>query len=163
MNLINDGELLAGSTWVVGYKPTDEDSVKIKGGLWLNEVGMEDTKEETTMIDLSGCKLGDELLTEYEFVVVVIAISEASRTEVCCRFPDGGIALFDIDGKRSDHAKDPIISKHEPRHWLKDLPDADLFCTDINYIFATSDGYWFCYTKLDETHWCSHHLKVQVE
>jgi len=36
-----------------------------------------------------------------------------------------------------------LIKRHEPRYWLKDLPDADLFTYD--WIACDSDGTWFYY------------------
>jgi len=51
--VLDDGMSIVGSTWVVGYKLTGRNSVQNKGGLWLNEVGMEYTKKEMMMIDLT--------------------------------------------------------------------------------------------------------------
>jgi len=113
--VLDDGMSIVGSTWVVGYKPTGRNSVQNKGGLWLNEVGMEYTKKEMMMIDLNNAVVGDEFETKDNQPCVVVARTDYN---VCFELLDGADLLFTTgeDGvpELARYKNLAIKSKHEP-------------------------------------------------
>ena len=36
-----------------------------------------------------------------------------------------------------------IVAKHDPHHWLKDMPDADLFKIQDGYLVLEARGTWY--------------------
>jgi hypothetical protein len=153
-NLKDVGLSIVGSTWLVGYSPTSEDSVKIKGGLWLNEVGMEDTKKETTMVELSAAKVNDKFnyvsnigdspdfgKERSNQVMKVVFVGKDDRV---MQTDAGGLHVFNHNCKSSECGTWKITAKHEPRWWLKDLPDASFFeFYDTYEIRCESNGFWW--------------------
>jgi len=141
MNLLNDGEFLAGSKWVVGYSPTSKDSVQAVGGLWLNEVGTEDTKKEMMMIDLRGAKVGDYLNANSGGIYKVVMFGLVNLIVKLKGSDSAPYATCTMDGYIDE--KICIVSKHDRRWWLKDLPDADIFNDGWLAIQADEGWYWF--------------------
>ena len=76
------------------------------------------------MIDLTGAKVGEQyVIGSGEVMTVLIKTVDAivlGNDELSCMVDFGG---------ETQHANSSmsVIRKHEPRHWLKDLPSADLF------------------------------------
>jgi hypothetical protein len=62
--LLDDGFLsIVGTVWEVGHRPTGKNSVRMKGGLWRNEIGMEDTISELEWLSINETNWkGDEFL-----------------------------------------------------------------------------------------------------
>ncbi len=89
-------------------------------------------------IDLTCAKIGDKFNTDGEFTVGLVHKS-ADDTRFCLE-QDGSLFILLRDGS-SKHLN--ITSKHDPRPWLKDLPDADLFHGDVEFIHCIQ-GDW-CY------------------
>ncbi len=74
------------------------------------------------MIDLSNAKVGDKFETRNGHAATIIAKAHNNN---CLAFSDGSLMLCRNDGTIATSGS-IIISKHEPRQWLKDMPDADL-------------------------------------
>jgi len=95
-------------------------------------------KKETQMIDLSTAVIGDEYKTECADIVTVKYLN---HTYACCEYNNKVLSVFMLDGTNVINGSASLVSKHDPRHWLKDLPDADLFEGDI-YLYNSSGGNW---------------------
>ena len=120
---------------VTGY----DDALKL-----AQEIYEGHNKKETKMIDLNHCKIDDKFVTARGLVMTVFAFGHNS---VVMRDEEGQFNVFDIDsgcvitfktGPQYD-----IVSKHDPRPWLKDLPDAGLFEDGWLAIHADEGWYWF--------------------
>lgn len=114
-----------------------------------------DNKKETKMIDLSTAEVGDELVCSDGDIHEVKYIGAAAL----CTIKDGDLYLFWLNGVSAERSypKDFVIeSKHEPRHWLKDLPDAKRL--NDGYFACDSDGSWYFHSdepELTESQWSS--------
>ena len=97
------------------------------------------------MIDLTGVKVGEKYLTEDNQECSVVAIGHYT---VCFNLTVVDfLFVTNDDGKPSEThngCKELTIKcKVDPRPWLKDLPDADLFSDDVDYILCTERGWEF--------------------
>ena len=89
------------------------------------------------MQDLKSAKLKDNFLLrsgERVEIVMIDGNDYVVKSEV------NGLMMMDISGAASNSLND-IVSKHEPRPWLKLLPDADIFEDDI-YLYCSFSGRW---------------------
>ena len=107
------------------------------------KIGGVTVKKETKMIDLSDSKVGDEFNCRNHNVhkLVYVGIGEY------CFNGAGGLHVVSADGKSTELI---LVSKHDPRHWLKDLPDAGLFADDVNHIAANCQSLWYWYTGVSQ-------------
>ena len=101
------------------------------------------------MIDLSTAVVGDKFLDDNDNVVeIVIVDHETGRYIGKGAGVIGGRTFYGVyykNGYNDINDAVGLVSKHEPRHWLKDLPDADLFIDDITHIAGTRGGEWQAY------------------
>lgn len=100
----------------------------------LPDAVMDKAKEkETKMIDLNGVKVGDSLVLRNSEVVNVLITHEESDQMVVGN--EKAICICDMTtGAGSECSEYDIVSKHEPRHWLKDLPDVGLFNDEVKFL-----------------------------
>jgi hypothetical protein len=105
------------------------------------------SKKETKMttIDLSTAVAGNKFNTDGAFPVELVHKS-ADNTMFCLEH-NGSLFILLRDGS-SKHLN--ITSKHEPRHWLGQLPDADLFLDDVDFIHCDSNSDWLSASGNDE-------------
>jgi hypothetical protein len=104
-------------------------------------------KKETKMIDLRTAKVGDEFVDKNSNIVeLVIADHSVSRYVGKGVGACGGKVFYGIytnEGCNVDQRSCGLASKHEPRHWLKDLPNTDLFSLyKANYIYCDKTFGW---------------------
>ncbi len=93
------------------------------------------------MIDLTGAKVGEKFMLSGEQEVAVLAVNEA---QVVFSNDEGFYLNSAITGKSAEGVPEfDVVGKHDPRPWLKDLPDADLFSDDVDYILCTERGWEF--------------------
>ena len=97
------------------------------------------------MIDLTGAKVGDKfVLTNGLEAELILRTSDAL---ILNSF--GGITVMVDNQGESQHSNSglSIKSKLDPRPWLKDLPDADLFSELVDYLYydAGFDGWGYGY------------------
>jgi hypothetical protein len=89
-------------------------------------------------IDLSTAVVGDNfdsLNERYELLMK----SEKDYVIKGC-----GARLYIVNRHGSSYEPDAVklVSKHDPRHWLGQLPDADLFVSDIKYLACSKENGW---------------------
>jgi hypothetical protein len=112
--------------------------------------------KETKMIDLSTAVVGDKFVLNNGKVVSFFA---RTKMNSICEMEGGYAILYEHDGKFDEGVEHGeaseswrIVAKHDPRHWLKDLPDADLFDEDMDYLdFCGNVNHWRC-TDIDGTY-----------
>ena len=97
-------------------------------------------------IDLSTAEVGDNfdsLNERYELLMK----SEKDYVIKGC-----GARLYIVNRHGSSYEPDAVklVSKHDPRHWLGQLPDADLFLDDVGYIYCDSNSEWLSASGNDE-------------
>ena len=95
-------------------------------------------------IDLSTAAVEDKLVDSDGAIHTIKIIGNG---EVCTAM-DGDFYLFSFSGATSECNEDSsieLVEKHEPRHWLKDLPDADLFTEEVEFLASDSDSVWWGY------------------
>jgi len=73
----------------------------------------------------------------------VYKIQLCTDSDVAVTDNDGHIFVCDYDGVFENAITNQLIKRHEPRYWLKDLPDADLFTYD--WIACDENGEWYNY------------------
>lgn len=110
------------------------------------------------MIDLSGAKVGDEYTTEDGQSCVIVIRKE---NDICFELLDGADLLFITNPygvpcvANYHHLR--IRAKNDPRHWLKDLPDADLFHNDLTWVechWKNKGNFWFASCKgIEAEYW----------
>ena len=110
---------------------------------FLSEFRITDKKEENEMMDLNGSKVGDKFNCDNGHRPELVFILGDNY----CLSLNGELFLYKADGKLIQHVSENgehLVSKHEPRHWLKDLPDADLFeLYGSEYISCAKTGDWY--------------------
>jgi len=101
-------------------------------------------KEETT--SLINAKRGEQFVLNNDEVVTFFARTKMSSI---CQLGNGYAMLYTHDGEFDEYvASDDdadnwnIKSKHDPRHWLKHLPDADLFHESFTHLACDRNGQW---------------------
>lgn len=106
-------------------------------------------KKEPKMIDLSTAVVGDKFLLNNGNIVSFFA---RTKMNSICELETGHAMLYEHNGKFDEsvecgNSKDEwdIVSKHDSRHWLKDLPDADLFSEDVEFLASDNDSVWWGY------------------
>ena len=100
------------------------------------------------MIDLSTAVVGDKFKLRCGDTAELIGVND-KKTEFMLKDNDG-FHINDISGISllAECGGCNIISKHDPRHWLKDLPDADLFTGE--WIAVENNGEnsdWYSFAK----------------
>lgn len=105
-------------------------------------------------IDLTGAKVGEKFLDGIGQTLEMVMISENKyETDYLAKFDKTGeLLLLGKDGKVKALEHCYLAAKRDPRPWLKDLPDADLFSDDVYYIHCTAEGWEF---KLFSSGLCS--------
>ena len=97
------------------------------------------------MIDLSSAKVGDKFVDSNRNIVeIMIADNGCDRYVAKGLGVTGGkvfYVVYDNDGVNLNDDCCDIIAKHDPRPWLKDLPNADLFEDDI-YLYCSASNQW---------------------
>ena len=133
--------------------------IKMKNVDWS---GLKKLKE-TKMIDLSKAKVGDEYLCGSEFngsVVMSVAFIDKSKTCFVLRGDGVGDLFVHENGKTIVSRLQGVIKKHDPRPWLKDLPDADLF--NYQWLACDEDGSWYYYSSEPKITPVNHHANHDV-
>jgi hypothetical protein len=108
-------------------------------------------------IDLRSAVVGDKFDTNDNQSCVIVA---KTNYNLCFELLDGAELLF-ITGEdgvpeRSNYKHLAIKSKYEPRHWLKDLPDAGLLAIyGTEFIELNEFGKWFAVNKHQCTALCN--------
>jgi len=82
-------------------------------------------KKETKMIDLKNTNIGDEYLNEDSQIVTMVMQSD-NEHQFVGKVGDS-LSLYNVAGMNYDKSCQDLVSKYEPHHWLKDLPDAAYF------------------------------------
>lgn len=104
-------------------------------------------KKETKMIDLSTAKVGDEYVDRAGEICKLVYRTDR---DTCFEIGSSGLLVtIDHDGGCGMFQARQLVSKHEPRWWMKYFPNADLFEDDI-YLYYSSNGLW-CYSKHSKT------------
>jgi hypothetical protein len=96
--------------------------------------------KETKMIDLSKAKVGDRFVLKGDQVVSLIKRNE---TQLMLEDEEGFYLNRVRDGRSTENNEFDIVSKHDPRPWLSELPDADLFDDDIILYNTDRDDWGF--------------------
>jgi len=129
---------------------------------WQNkriELGLDEPKQKKTkMIDLRAAEIGDKFNCNHNFtndVVMEVLFSSESLATVILGANGFGDMQVDFDGMGITSKRQGVISKHEPRHWLKDLPDADLFT--YQWLACDEDGSWYYYSSEPKITTVNHH------
>lgn len=98
-------------------------------------------QKETRMIDLSKAKVGDEF--EYFGEIAKLAYAHELKTRFVLETKCGVIVCNE---KGEGCTSDPFqLIKHEPRHWLKDLPSADLF--NCAWLACEKNDGWYSFDR----------------
>ncbi len=92
------------------------------------------------MIDLTGAKIGDKLNSSTGFIMKVVLTGDHN---LVLEAPSGRLDVFNFSGENSTGVK--ITSKVDPRPWLKDLPDADLFRGA--WLACDNNEEWYTYSQ----------------
>jgi len=110
------------------------------------KLGLDDRpKVEVKMLYLSGAVVGDQFDSNIKMVLTVKYI--ASDGAVLMEDEDGTSYFF--DGELTDtRGVQRIISKHDPRPWLSQLPDASMFALyETAFISCNYSGVWLATNK----------------
>jgi len=118
---------------------TDGTFICVKGAVSKGDLI---TQKETKMIDLSNAKVGDKFVLACGDTAELIDINK-SKEEYLLKDNDG-FHINDIYGRSllAHSAGCNIVAKHDPRPWLKDLPDADLFTSSVTHICFNEEQGW---------------------
>jgi len=140
-------ELGLSNTNIVGLNDLIRDN-----SYYRDEAKKEEQKKETTMIDLSTAKVGDKFdwsgdnmegvklngLAKLEYIT-----PNGFYVFYCGSEHSGILIVVDEYGMGVYTGKQQSFTKHEPRHWLKDLPDASYFeLFNIDYIHCSRGYKW---------------------
>lgn len=94
------------------------------------------------MIDLRNVAVGDEFLVDTDLSSpAVMTMALITEIRYVLTTEEGGILTLNSQGETMRPATIKSISKHEPRHWLKDFPDADLFLG--SWLACDKSGEWY--------------------
>ena len=106
----------------------------------FTKFGIIDKKE--TKLKLTKDDVGKEFKTRAgEVVTMVYSVECALR--FCFETELSGLYVTNEKGKPSSGVvADEIIKRHEPRYWLKDLPDADAFSESVSCITCNYKGWY---------------------
>ena len=93
------------------------------------------------MIDLSNAKIGDWYSYDSNGEAKLIALG---TEEACFIFKDNtGFLVTDLNGCNSDGIP-VVVSKIDPRPWLKDMPDAGIFADEVKWMkYSFECKCWF--------------------
>lgn len=96
------------------------------------------------MIDLSNAKVGDWYLdaNENKLECVFIASSCDFRYVFTDTEHGGFTGIYNSKGKNNSHCCVDIVSKIDPRPWLKDMPDAGVFADRFKWLACDRAGKW---------------------
>lgn len=101
------------------------------------------------MINLSNAKIGDWYSYDSNGAAKLIALG---TEEACFLFEDNtGFLVTDLNGCNSDGIP-VVVSKIDPRPWLKDMPDAGIFVDEAKWLACDSSGLWFGYNVEPSLH-----------
>ena len=104
-----------------------------------------DTKEKE-MLKLTKADVGKEFdLDNGDFCrVVIVGCHDVVIEHYCCH------RVASLSGELYDTASSlRLTHRHDSRHWLKDLPDADIFEDDI-YLYCSNNYNW-CFSKYSKS------------
>lgn len=92
------------------------------------------------MINLKGAEVGDKFDSANERYELVM------KSEHDYVIKGNGARLY-VTGRSGRSYCDSVelLSKADPRHWLKDLPDADSFTGE--WVSCDNDGSWFTFSS----------------
>lgn len=98
------------------------------------------------MINLTGAKVGDKF-NGNKGGVLELALKGKCGDFVLIDEESGQIIVTDSNGDGTNCSWEDVVSKVDPRPWLKDLPDADLFSELVGYLYydAGFDGWGYGY------------------
>lgn len=90
-------------------------------------------------IDLRAAVVGDKFDSANERYELLI------KTDKDYVVKGNGGRIYVVNSRGGSYEADAVklISKYEPRHWLKDLPDADLFVG--GWLAENNGSGWFCH------------------
>jgi len=127
------------------FSSSDTGNVHGVSPKWLQENFSLVISHDKLVMELSTAKVEDEYKTEYGDVFRLVSMNGNS---ICWSGYTEGDGPFyyvtDYKGVFQDSDDAPnLVSKHETRHWLKDLPDASYFeLFNINYIHYSRGYKW---------------------
>ena len=116
-------------------------------------------KKETKMqIDLTGAKVGDKFNCNHQFggtVIMEIDYMSKDCKFVILKSDKSGTVIVNGDGTwhYGNDGSQCVVSKHDTRPWLKDLPDADLFCGSVWKLLYDAEMDKWCYSGGDVNEW----------
>ena len=115
----------------------------------FTKFGIIDKKE--TKLKLTKDDIGKEFLYFGE-IAKVCNVSDSAERFVLSTSTDG----FIIVNKNGESCTSDSyqLEQYEPRYWLKDLPDADLFSKDVSSIHFEGDMNWYVTDVNGHEHWC---------
>lgn len=104
-------------------------------------------QKETKMINLSSAKVGDKFDTVDCDVIELVSKGTNYATK---SIKHGHHLLHKKDGRCDEYKSGStnlesdwdIVANHDPRPWLKDLPDADSFLSGVKHLRCDSDYQW---------------------
>lgn len=107
-------------------------------------------KKETKMIDLSTTKVGDEFVDGNDNIIKIVCVNNYAPKKYVGTINGRSAGMYDKHGKNIDPTCVNIVSRYEPRHWLKDLPDAWVFeLYETLELSCGSSGVWFAHLRND--------------
>ncbi len=107
-----------------------------------DEMQRDATTGEHIMQALKDIKIGGKLVLDNDDVVTIIHLS---RSQIVSQGDAGYYLNSSINGKSTELSEFDIKAKHDPRWWLKDLPDASIFNSEVEYLEYDPRKGWFCY------------------
>jgi len=131
--------------------------IVVKGRISRGDVIIQKETEmsKEKMIDLSSTRVGDDYNGQNGAVYSIVITG--NNDWVVKDVNTGSHYVLLIDGTFDGYRNHKLVSKHDPRHWLKDLPDADLFSCNIDTIKMCEDNGWL-YTMNEGMTW--HQINV---
>jgi len=89
-------------------------------------------QKEIKMIDLSAAQVGDEFVDGVGEICKLVYMTDMDK---CFEIGSSGLLItIDDNGGCSSAPARQLVSKHDPRHWLKDLPDVGLFNDEVKFL-----------------------------
>ncbi len=99
-------------------------------------------KKEAKMINLRKSAVGDKFDSNNERYELLMK----SDKDFVIKGNGGRLYIVNRQGSSYDADAVKLTTKHEPRHWLKDLPNTDFFSDGVNWLaYYKGIGAWFAY------------------
>ena len=95
-------------------------------------------QKEDNKLKLSKDDVGEKFENDFG---QVFKIELCGGADIAVTDNDGYIFVCDYCGVFENKVTKPLVKRHEPRWWLKDIPDADLFV--CNWLACDKGGIWY--------------------